>query len=641
MFNLESLKQHDPEMTNLIEIVRERMKKNKRIRRTLPTGGRIHMDRALPFLCVYRHPAKKPDLGTERLVMSEASYIVATGGKKKSISLEMLIRGVGDALIERFGACMVLEIWAGPPKKTEEPVSLHDLSPGFTLISPENHLSPWFIQRFEEVLGRIRVSKRKAIVAVHSVKRCAPPGRAPLLSSELLANKGYRLLGLEVAPVYRDPDSGELFPLVLREQRQALSKALRSIFFDFVRTYSRYPASHRHALGRRAMVKAVWEADRILAEVSSSFDFLLQVTPVNAEQAWLKFKKQGCEKTPLFYYRPTPFEPIALKRRLYRAPVEKIEDPALALLFRQKLTELDRQITLQQDRNTPRFIHESAQLYGEVGASLVQEANRLLDEIPPRSRESSSKDTINSGEFAVRASQEIEYYRAQYPALSAKVEVRDDITGLMVSQGSLLVSRHLNVPVSRVDALLQHEIGTHVLTYHNGKAQPLQQLYSGLAGYDALQEGLAVLSEYLVDGLSKPRLRLLAGRVRAARNMLDGADFIQNFRILTRDCGFSERTAYTVSMRTHRGGGLTKDAVYLQGLRKILTYVANGGELDTLFVGKMGVEHIPIIRELLWRGVLKEPPLKPRYMDRTDVLSRLEWVGKGVSVIDLVTRRKR
>ena len=39
----------------------------------------------------------------------------------------------------------------------------------------------------------------------------------------------------------------------------------------------------------------------------------------------------------------------------------------------------------------------------------------------------------------------------------------------------------------------------------HGRSQPFQQLYVGLAGYEALQEGLAVLSEYLVGGLSRPR----------------------------------------------------------------------------------------------------------------------------------------
>ena len=51
-------------------------------------------------------------------------------------------------------------------------------------------------------------------------------------------------------------------------------------------------------------------------------------------------------------------------------------------------------------------------------------------------------------------------------------------------------------------ALLQHEIGTHVVTHVNGSRQPLRLLGAGLAGYDETQEGLAVFAEYLVGGLT-------------------------------------------------------------------------------------------------------------------------------------------
>ena len=88
----------------------------------------------------------------------------------------------------------------------------------------------------------------------------------------------------------------------------------------------------------------------------------------------------------------------------------------------------------------------------------------------------------------------------------------------MVSNGNLFIGKRVKIPESRAEALIQHEVGTHVLTYINGKNQPFQQLYCGLSGCDELQEGLAVLSEYLVGGLSPPRLRLLAGRVIGCTN---------------------------------------------------------------------------------------------------------------------------
>jgi uncharacterized protein (TIGR02421 family) len=188
--------------------------------------------------------------------------------------------------------------------------------------------------------------------------------------------------------------------------------------------------------------------------------------------------------------------------------------------------------------------------------------------------------------------------------------------------------------------LLQHEIGTHVLTYHNGRAQKLRLLANGFAGYDALQEGLAVLSEYLTGGLSRPRLRLLAGRVVATRYLLDGATFIEAFRELRQTYGFAQRVAFTVAARTYRSGGLTKDAVYLLGLHQILEYVGQGGELEPLFVGKIAIAHIPIVRELTWRGVLAQPPMLPRYMNQPEPLARLGRLRKGVQVIDLLERKR-
>src|SRR5690606_17407786 len=133
--------------------------------------------------------------------------------------------------------------------------------------------------------------------------------------------------------------------------------------------------------------------------------------------------------------------------------------------------------------------------------------------------------------------------------------------------------RRLRVPAHRVDALLQHEIGTHVVTFANGSAQPLGLLATGLAGYEELQEGLAVLSEHLVDGLDTSRLRLLAARVVAVRSVIDGADFVETYRLLAEEHDVDPTTAFTVAMRVHRGGGLTKDAVYLRGLVRLLGYL--------------------------------------------------------------------
>jgi uncharacterized protein (TIGR02421 family) len=232
---------------------------------------------------------------------------------------------------------------------------------------------------------------------------------------------------------------------------------------------------------------------------------------------------------------------------------------------------------------------------------------------------------------------ELGYYQQQSPDFTASVAVREEMyAGMMVSGQQLLIGGRTRVPLRRVDALLQHEIGTHLVTRYNGHCQPFQQLEVGLAGYDGLQEGLAVLAEYLVGGLSRLRMRILAARVVAARHLLDGADFLETFRILDRNFEFSQRTAYTITMRIYRGGGLTKDAVYLRGLLQILRYLREGGELEPLYLGKVASTHLPLIAELRHRDIVKPPVLRPRYLLDPTALARLERLRAGTTVLQLL-----
>ncbi len=215
--------------------------------------------------------------------------------------------------------------------------------------------------------------------------------------------------------------------------------------------------------------------------------------------------------------------------------------------------------------------------------------------------------------------------------------MREDIhTGLMVSKGSLLIGADTTIPASRAEALLQHEVGTHVLTYWNGRAQPFRQLYSGLAGYDPLQEGIAVLAEAFVGGLSRPRVRLLLGRVVAARLMTDGATFVDTFRELHDTWGFPARTAFTITLRIYRGGGLTKDAVYVRGIGQLMDYIREGGDLESLLIGKIAVEHVPLIQELKAREILVPTPMKPGFLNAPEFESQMSRIRSGLTLFQLL-----
>ncbi len=625
----------------LAEQVCARLRDNKRVRRSLPGWGRLSVDRQLPFLCLYRRPARGRDEGTHQLVTSEAAYLTCSSSRSRNPGLERLVQAVAETLSGVFGSFLLLEVWSGPPRPLAGPVSTSDLRPSFRVIAPPGEESVPLLQTVEGALSRVQLQGPKEARVQTLRGKWHPPGRSPLMSAEAAQRVRCHRLGLEVAPIYRDPHTGEVFPAVLRRLRRALSVALRKLFFEFAHRHTSHRPPHFHTLGRRALVKAVWTADRMLAQVADQFDLLLQVTPVNGEAAFAEFQRQAFSRRPRFHYRPLPAEPVVLKRQLFATPVERVEDPALAQIFREKLQELDRQITMLQERGTARFLPESVQLFGGVEDELHDLARQMLREISPRSREGDAAAAVGAQAFAARARQELAAFRRRLPGMDRKVEVRSDLAGLMVSRGNLLVSAGVRLAPERVEALVQHEVGTHVLTYLNGRAQPLRMLCSGLAGYDPLQEGLAVLAEYLVGGLSRPRLRPRAGRVVAARAMLDGGSFVEVFRLLTADHGFARGEAFAVAMRTFRGGGLTKDAAYLRGLQQILEYLGGGGDLQPLFVGKIAARHIPVVRELQWRGVLVQPPLLPRYLAQEAPRARLARLAAGATVRDLYRRGRR
>jgi uncharacterized protein (TIGR02421 family) len=159
-----------------------------------------------------------------------------------------------------------------------------------------------------------------------------------------------------------------------------------------------------------------------------------------------------------------------------------------------------------------------------------------------------------------------------------------------------------------------------------------------MPGYDELQEGLAVLAEHLVGQLSRPRIRTLAARVLAAHTVLRDATFVDTFRELTRGHGVDRRSAFTIAMRVHRGGGYVKDAVYLRGLVRVLEYVGSGRPLRPLWVGKISTRDVPFVLELERRGILSPPPLVPRFLDRPTGQARLERIRAGATVWDLLRR---
>lgn len=617
----------------------ERLGDNKRVRRNLPQWGRIHIDRQLPFLCIYRQPATRQDDGTDALVMGQPAYITASGKKPLLSGLSKLVENTVQTMASAFGNFLIVEIWSDQEVYEETETILPQ--PAFKIMLSKDANIPNTVDVLAEQLATIKIHQTLSDVKIIRTTRRHPAQMKPLISEARAQELGCTTIGIAVRPIYRQTETGEILPLIHQALINELSRALQQTFFSFAHSQTKFRPAHYQMLGRRAMVKAVWTIDKQLADIGSSFDFLLQVTPINSHTAWAKFKRQKFQKLPTFHYRPRRVDPALLKRQLWNIRIERVEDPTLQHLFREKRKELDTQISMLGHINSTNFLYGSMELYGDLDEALVASAKDLLTMISPHSREQGSRKTLNASEFARKAQAQIEVYQELCPDFKAGVQIQSSITGLMVSQGNLLVGDKVNISESRAEALISHEIGIHMVTYFNGQEQPFKLLSSGLAGYEEFQEGLAVLAEYLVGGLSKPRLRLLAARVIVAHSLIDGATFIDSFRLLVDTYRFKQRTAFNIVMRIYRAGGLTKDAVYLRGLIQLLRYLQGNPLSDLVFVGKIAIDHIPIIQELQRRKVIQAPKLLPHFLNAPATVTRLERLAHTVSVIDLVESKDK
>jgi hypothetical protein len=139
------------------------------------------------------------------------------------------------------------------------------------------------------------------------------------------------------------------------------------------------------------------DIDARLTEIERSLNLLLNVTPVNAAEAWADFERSDFGTVPTLRLRPLEFEPDLVRRDLYNLEIENVTDPALHTLFRAKRDEIARQITTLEDRDTSRFVYGSLQLYGGIAQPLASAAAELLETIPAQTP---STRSVTAGAFA-------------------------------------------------------------------------------------------------------------------------------------------------------------------------------------------------------------------------------------------------
>ena len=584
--------------------------------------GFIHLEPALPFLLIYRTLPK--DTGTKRLVKSGASYLII--GDVSVYDYGKLITQISEAMTSRHNAFLLVDIYSGSKGATD-----------FKIHAPASRL-PAYMEALQQELHKISMNDDAPYLGVVVDDEDVSIKGVQVLpcSNDEILKCGATLIHIEVPPVYRSA-KGVLFPVFFRRFRDQFSRALQKAIFEFVRVQTSSGIPSFTAIGKRNVHVELYKLDKELTDIEASFNLLMLVAPVNINQIKDTFFESGFNKVLDYHYRLLPVDPDRLKRKLFNLRIDEIDDPALAYLYSEKREELDKQLSMLKERGTRNFFYSSIRLFHGVEKDLKKEAEDILS-ILPEEQQPDPSDLIDAPEFKKMVQKEFQFFQNQDADFHSQVHIKKDLNIMMVSQGEFYLPKNYQLTHKEADALLQHEIGTHVLTYYNGSKQPLTQMKAGLADYDTLQEGLAVMAEYLCGSLTPNRLRTLAGRVIAGDALVQGLDFKEMFDLLKNTYGFSKYRAFNIVSRMFQGGGFLKDIIYLKGFVQLRHYLNSGGDLELLLAGKFALHHVNIIRELIDREVLISPILKPRYLQMDCYKDQMKEITAGTYLAQMIKK---
>ncbi len=343
--------------------------------------------------------------------------------------------------------------------------------------------------------------------------------------------------------------------------------------------------------------------DETLTQLVSDIDILSSVNPLNYAREREIFISNKYSQEPNFEYQKPSFDTHQSKRRLYELPLEHIHDTQLQKLYADVIQSYADKLDQLETIGNQDFLYNSLRYYGEPSAKDIANAHFILH-LPTEEESKPEHDSQSIAQYM--------NHFAQKNGYECEIQVLDGmLANALVSGSRIKINSAAYINHDELAALAHHELGVHLLTTLNGRKQPLNVLSLGCPANTNTQEGLAILCEYLSGHFSIKRLRTLALRVLAVESMIKERDFRQTFRLLKEQYHVSDIQAFTITSRVYRGGGLTKDYLYLRGFREILNAYDTLGEDDfsLLLCGKTELKYFDLIRSLVSKEIFTRPAL--------------------------------
>jgi len=342
----------------------------------------------------------------------------------------------------------------------------------------------------------------------------------------------------------------------------------------------------------------LFEIDHKIDELVKKIEMLNYVNPNNIETEKAKFFNSKYLTDPKFTYPKRDFDKFSLHKEFFALKIDDIEDERLRDFYEDIIYFYSGLIQcIETIGKGKRFYYNSLRSFGTPTENDVENAKFIL-----HFDSEDENDSLFQPKYS--ASESHQFFREYSKNYDFSYEIKNSSAMgaiAMVSNTSqaLVLNENHTFSQNEINILTNHEIGVHMVTTMNGMLHPLKIFSHGFPNNEETQEGLAVFSEYMSGNLTIKRLKELAYRVLAVDSLAKGYDFSRTFRLLHNGYDLDREQAFYITVRAHRGGGFTKDYLYLTGLKKIYNYHLEGKDLSLLLTGKVSLEFVDDISYMI------------------------------------------
>lgn len=353
------------------------------------------------------------------------------------------------------------------------------------------------------------------------------------------------------------------------------------------------------------MFEQYYDLDRKLFNIGKRIRPLFYLNPVNAESQKEAFLSGKIKKPSFEYMQIDPDDdPKNIEKELNSLTVP---EGMLKEIYENKIKEMKLLNSLVKYRgNSKKITQTSIALFGEPDEHVSDEALNILE----KEHAEDVKTFVGSEEIV----KEIRMALARNNINDWAVELIEGTQVLVHSEMKrIFVGKATLRPEEFVKSVVVHDVSWHAMRASNGYNQRLKIFAQGFPDSFLSEEGGALFLESMAGTLSYGSLRTYAGRVVAVKCLLDGLGFLEVFNCL-RSFDFSEEESWVITLRVFRGGGITRDYIYLKGLLAMKKFVKKKEDLNIFFIGKIGLNDVPFVQALIDGKIILPPFYLPEIL---------------------------